>query len=148
VLTIVERDLFTFPAKYTRVVPVNTVGVMSAGLARQFLQHAHDPERALAIYRMWCKTGVAKPGDIYYLVDGDITYALAATKKHWRSQSRREWITTILDNLADITGEPDYIALPAIGCGLGGLSYDWLKAEVEDRFEDHPTLHVALIPPR
>lgn len=46
------------------------------------------------------------------------------TKEHWRSRSRLEHINAGLDDLVRVIRELQIssIALPALGCGNGGLS--------------------------
>lgn len=138
-----DRDLFTFPDHYVRIIPVNCIGVMGAGLAKQFRNHPHG--RALfRFYREWCDLG-AHPGQALNLMTHNHYYRLVTTKDHWRDPSKPEWITAILDGL--LKTAPATYAMPAIGCGLGGLSYAWLQAECVARFADHKTLHIALTTP-
>lgn len=44
--------------------------------------------------------------------------------------------------------EPIKVAIPALGCGLGGLSWPKVKRAVEDAFAPLPDFHAILIPPQ
>lgn len=120
-------DLFALPA-HTLVNPVNTVGVMGAGLALAFARRwpAH-----LAWYQEQCRLGLLQPGEPQLdRGDGSRPWILAMpTKQHWRHPSRLEWVEAGLERLAGrLPGSGiQSLALPALGCGLGGLPY----AEVE-----------------
>ena len=111
--------------------PVNCVGVMGKGLAKEFKKRfPHQCERYFGL----CNRGDFIPGGTY-LAAGVI---FAATKDHWRKPSRIEWVEDSLRNIAndmkylEPTGTKS-IALPQLGCGCGGL--DW--ADVWPLYEKH-----------
>lgn len=113
---------------------VNCVGVMGKGLARQF--RVKYPDMFLA-YMDVCKSGELCPGWIYPYTDqasGKVIYNFA-TKDHWRSPSRIQWVEEGLVRLAryiKLDGIKS-IAIPPLGCGLGGLSW----ADVEPLISKH-----------
>lgn len=123
-LEFVQGDMFDFPADI-RVNTVNCVGVMGAGVALAFKQRYPEMFRD---YERDCKDGRVKPGTIqvWKSLSGDWIVNFP-TKRDWRDPSRYEDIDAGLDDLRhylDGLG-PVTIALPALGCGHGGL--DWAR---------------------
>ncbi|WP_217924459.1 macro domain-containing protein [Miltoncostaea oceani] len=107
------------------VCPTNTVGVMGAGLARQFRDRFPGLE---ADYRKACRAGVHTPAQPFIWGTGEQTVLCLATKRHFRDPSRVEDVQSALTALAAWMGaqqEPVSVAISAIGCGLGGLS--WIR---------------------
>ena len=117
-LIIKTGDILTSDAEVL-VVPVNTVGVMGAGLAKQVAKRWSD---ALPSYQAWCRQTKPAGGSIGWS-DGWVWFA---TKEHWRQPSELSWIEKGLRRLVQIArderGSIDTIALPLLGCGLGGLN--------------------------
>jgi len=101
-------------------IPVNTVGVAGRGIA--FIWKKLYPLEFEHYYNL-CKLGKIKIGEPY-LYD---RFLLFPTKKHWKEKSRLEYIETGLDYLVAKVKAREWkfksIALPALGCGNGGL--DW-----------------------
>lgn len=96
--------------------PVNTVGVMGAGLAKQFRDRYPD---VYLRYRTACLTGK-------FLIGQPRLWGRVLcfpTKQHWRNPSRIEWIESglayFVANYAELGIQS--IAFPLLGCGLGGL---------------------------
>jgi O-acetyl-ADP-ribose deacetylase (regulator of RNase III) len=107
------------------VVPVNTVGVMGKGLALDFKNRY--PE-AFEAYRSACERGLLVAGRVLVTPTGALLPYLAfhfPTKRHWKDRSRIEDIEAGLASLADVAQRygVSSIAVPALGCGLGGLSF-------------------------
>lgn len=118
-------DLFTSQAQ-TLVNPVNCVGVMGKGLALAFRR------RFPAMYVDYvarCRRGEVRPGRPY-LFTGTTPWILNfPTKDHWRNPSRLTFIEDGLKALVDqisIWGIHS-LALPALGCGLGQLSWEEVR---------------------
>lgn len=107
--------------------PVNTVGVAGAGLAKQF---AIRYPRANDAYVNLCKGGVLTIGTVGAYEDATgKTIVFFPTKDHWRNPSALEYIEagiTPLVNWIKKSGV-DSIALPKLGCGLGGLRWRDVK---------------------
>lgn len=103
------------------VSPVNCVGVPGAGLARQFKERWPVQVEE---YVTFCREGRMKPGLVHdaLLPDGRRILSIA-TKRHWRDNSRIEDVDRGLAALKEYLDEtgPISVALPALGCGLGGL---------------------------
>lgn len=107
----------------TLVNPVNTEGVMGAGLALAF----RDKFPGLfQEYREACQADVfSKHGLFVFDVDVSRKILCLPTKRQWRHPSRLEWIEEGLWRLAN-----DYerygitsLAIPEVGCGRGQLSW-------------------------
>ncbi len=110
------------------VIPVNCVGVMGAGLARQFASKHPDLEAA---YKEACGFGLLHPGQVYI---GKKPFAYATTKQHWRHPTKPDWIHSTLYELLAVGLLDGYrtLALPALGCGCGGVDWILFKDLAED----------------
>lgn len=117
------------------VIPVNCVGVMGAGMARQLKE---DFPEVFLNYEQSCLYGLFSPGGALYFEgdDGD-AFILAATKDDWRDPSRLEWIEQLVSE--EIPGAmADFglfdVALPKLGCGKGGLNWE---SQVQPLYEKY-----------
>ena len=116
---------------YALVNTVNTVGVMGKGIALQF---KNEFPRNYTIYRKACLSHQLKMGQL--LATGDRSLLLGdrliinyPTKTHWRLPSEYSYIEQGLTALSLIIPERQItsIAIPALGCGNGGL--DWMRVK-------------------
>lgn len=116
-----KGDLLDSPAQGL-VNPVNCVGVAGAGLARQFRDRW--PVQ-VAQYAAFCKAGKMRPGIIHdaLLPDGRKVLSVP-TKRHWRDDSLPNDVAASLGGLRRYLLDTglESVALPPLGCGLGGLS--------------------------
>lgn len=116
-----EGDLLASPARGL-VNPVNCVGVAGAGLARQFRDRW--PVQ-VAEYTAFCTAGKMRPGVIHdaLLPDGRRILSVP-TKQHWRDDSHLDGVAASLGGLRRYLVETNLesVAVPPLGCGLGGLS--------------------------
>lgn len=126
--------------------PVNCVGTMGKGLAKQFAEHY--PLYALD-YKERCSHGYVKPGmvSMYYLGNGKFAVTFP-TKQHFRAASKYSYISTglqALKNELDVI-ELGYIqiAMPRIGCGLGGLDWSAVKPLIQNYLDD---FHITYLEP-
>jgi O-acetyl-ADP-ribose deacetylase (regulator of RNase III) len=130
-----NQNIFSMTNFEAWVNPVNTEGVMGAGLAKQFKIKFPDMFKD---YENKCKSGL-KIGEIHIWDNGkDPKYILNfPTKDKWKNPSKMEFITKGLKGLAMAINDLGIksIAIPAIGCGLGGLDFEDVKSEIE-RFHD------------
>ncbi|MFD6419173.1 macro domain-containing protein [Streptomyces sp. NPDC060194] len=113
--------------------PVNTVGVMGKGLALQF-KRAH-PE-VFAAYATACAEGRVRAGRVLPVALPHGRWVLHfPTKRHWRDASRIEDVRDGLDDLVRVVGELELssLAVPALGCGLGGLPWPDVRALVTEK---------------
>jgi O-acetyl-ADP-ribose deacetylase (regulator of RNase III) len=108
----------------TLTCPVNVVGVMGAGLAKTM---AREYPGLLHAYRQACRSSKLKVTSlwVYKLPDGRQILCFP-TKKHWKDPSRIEWVEHNLKLLSQSWEELNItsLAIPRLGCGLGGLDWD------------------------
>ena len=110
--------------------PVNCVGIMGAGLAKQFKNKYPD---YYIDYKEVCSefltVGVVHLYPFYvdsfakFFGGGIISFP---TKKHWKDKSQLAWIKDGLENIIKLTKinpwfKPNSIAFPKLGCGCGRL---------------------------
>lgn len=130
--------------------PVNCVGVMGAGLAKAFKERFPNTS---AWYRKGCDEGKVKPGEVYIipirLGRNRQWVAHVPTKDHWRDPSRLEWVQGGLDGLADFVREMRLrsVAIPMLGCGLGGLAWSDVRPLIERAFAGLPDVDVRVYGP-
>ena len=113
---------------------VNCVGVMGRGVALQFKKRFPDN---FAYYAEACKRHEVVPGKMLVFATQNIMpprYIINfPTKRHWRGCSRLEDIESGLYSLAEVIKQLKIrsIALPPLGCGLGGLNWKIVKGIIE-----------------
>ncbi len=117
-----EISIFQSPA-VALVNPVNTAGVMGAGLARQFKDKY--PE-IFEPYRRLCADGRFQIGGLYIYGSYPKTIVCLATKDHFREPARIEYIERGLWTFASHYAQYGItsVAFPRLGCGLGQLSWE------------------------
>ncbi|HEV8720572.1 MAG TPA: macro domain-containing protein [Candidatus Binatia bacterium] len=129
---------------------VNCVGVMGRGIALQFRRAF--PEN-FKIYESACKRAELRPGSMLVFETSRLKnprYVINfPTKRHWRDKSR---LTDIESGLEALVVEVKRlkirtIALPALGCGLGGLEWPEVRPRIEKAFSGVPEVHVWLFEP-
>ncbi len=121
ILYLRKGDLFEEEAEVVKVVTVNCVGAMGAGVALTCKQRY--PE-VYARYRAQCDKAQWKPGNVWYTEANDGTrLLLAATKDHWRYPSRYPWVEACLKRIAVFVEreQVNTLALTHLGCGNGKL---------------------------
>ena len=70
------------------------------------------------------------------------------TKRHWRGKSRLEDIEAGLERIEEIRKRHIHsIAVPPLGCGLGGLDWPSVSMRIEDAFRPLADIHVLLFEP-
>lgn len=106
--------------------PVNCVGIMGKGLALEFKQRF---PKNFSLYREACSRGNVKPGSLFIVEECDRYIINFPTKRHWRDKSLLWDIEMGLEALArDIQAWGiKSIAIPALGCGNGGLDWEVVK---------------------
>lgn len=129
---------------------VNCVGFMGKGIALQF-KKAH-PENFEA-YRQACAAGTVQPGRMFVYPTGRMVnprYIINfPTKRHWRGSSRYEDIEAGLAALVEDVRQLGIstIAVPPLGCGLGGLDWAKVRPMIEAAFAELPGVRVLLFEP-
>jgi O-acetyl-ADP-ribose deacetylase (regulator of RNase III) len=135
-------DLFAATVE-ALVNPVNTVGRSGKGLALEF--HRRFPENSVA-YERACATGELDVGRVLVVDRGVLQEPRwiinFPTKKHWRNPSTLEYIESGLLALVNVILEHQIrsVAIPALGCGLGGLDWIDVRPRIQEALE--PLLHV------
>ncbi len=115
---------------------VNCVGVMGKGIALQFKERFPDNFRA---YYKACKAKEVQLGKMFVYETQSLTgpYFIInfPTKGHWRSGSRLCDVEAGLDNLLEVIKKYKIssIAIPPLGCGLGGLDWPAVKGLIESK---------------
>ena len=87
------------------------------------------PLEAFQIYNQRCRNGYIVPGTLTHaslLSLGEQHVLFFTTKDHWSGKSEIKWIEEGLMALPSImtTARLKSIAIPPIGCGEGGLSWE------------------------
>jgi O-acetyl-ADP-ribose deacetylase (regulator of RNase III) len=127
---------------------VNTVGVMGKGLALQIKNAFPD---VFSDYARACKQGTVEVGRMHVVKRTEPPSFVInfPTKKHWRNPSKLEYIQS---GLADLVRQVrklgiESIAIPPLGCGLGGLDWNEVKPLIVEAFGALPEVRVILFEP-
>lgn len=145
-----DGSIFTSGA-YALVNPVNCVGVMGKGLAEEFKKRFPGN---FARYKTACDTGVVQVGKIfpYYPRPGQSVQVIYnfPTKDHWRNPSRLKWVEDgLLDLMTYLKITPvTSIAIPALGCGEGGLGWHDVYPRIVSLAAVFPDIHFLIYPPK
>ena len=106
--------------------PVNTVGVMGKGLALDFKRMYPG---MFDTYKRQCDKGTFKTGRIMFYRANTIDHVICLfpTKEHWRNPSKLEYIEDGLKAFVKYYTEWEItsVAFPKLGCGLGGLNWEY-----------------------
>jgi O-acetyl-ADP-ribose deacetylase (regulator of RNase III) len=129
---------------------VNCVGVMGRGIAAQFKRRFPANFKA---YEAACKRQEVVPGKMFIFETWRLTnprfIVNFPTKRHWRGSSRIEDIQSGLAALiADVKRLGiQSIAVPRLGCGLGGLDWKDVRPLIERAFVGLPDVRVVVFEP-
>ncbi|MFF5081064.1 macro domain-containing protein [Actinoplanes sp. NPDC000266] len=101
---------------------MNTAGVMGKGIALQFKRAFPGNYQA---YRAACSRGDVRVGHMWVFAEGGHHIVNFPTKRHWHDKSRLDDIAAGLDSLVSMVRERAItsLAVPALGCGAGGLAW-------------------------
>ena len=105
---------------------VNCVGVMGAGLAKQFKDKYPEMFKD---YREACRYKELFPGQIHvykiHSTSPPFYIFNFPTKKDWRNPSKIEYIEKGLNTMRKVLSTTNIksISIPKLGCGLGGLKW-------------------------
>jgi O-acetyl-ADP-ribose deacetylase (regulator of RNase III) len=129
---------------------VNCVGYMGKGIALQFKQAFPANFKH---YETACHAGDMAPGKMMIHDNGGLVnprYIINfPTKRHWKGKSRIEDVESGLKALvADVQRLGiRSIAVPPLGCGLGGLEWRMVRPMIEQAFASLPDVQVLLFEP-
>lgn len=137
-------NMFNSDANYF-VDPVNTVGTSGKGLVLEVKKRYPKAER---IYQAVCSSGEFTVGEILQVPTGDDKFILFfSTKKHWRDQSKYDYIERGLESLKYFCQDMkkgSIVAIPQLGCGLGGLKWGKVNQLIYNYLKDidHVTFYI------
>ena len=110
--------------KQTITNAVNCVGIMGNGLAAQFKKKYPDYFNQ---YKEECNDKILDIGKLtVYKLDADKQILNFPTKLHWKNTSKLTYIESGLQYLVENYDNMNItsLALPPLGCGLGGLQWN------------------------
>ena len=129
---------------------VNCVGVMGRGIALQFRKAF--PEN-FEFYQAACRRCELQPGRVLIFDRGRGTNPRFLinfpTKRHWREQSQIADIEAGFKSLVEEATRLGIrsMAVPPLGCGLGGLKWSDVRPRIEKAFTSLPDVRVLLFEP-
>ncbi|MHA1833593.1 MAG: macro domain-containing protein [Candidatus Baldrarchaeia archaeon] len=138
--------------------PVNTKGAMGKGIAFKFKKAFPDMFKA---YKKACDEKTIRIGEMHIYEYGEIEerrYIINfPTKDDWKKPSQLQYIERGLCSLVETikareTGFVEHkiqsIAIPALGCGYGGLEWEKVLPLIESAFSNLPDVEVTIYPPQ
>lgn len=130
---------------------VNCVGAMGRGIALQFKKAWPENFKA---YAAACKQKEVKPGNMFITETGQLTnpkYIINfPTKRHWRDGSKIDDVGLGLDALVQEIRVKNIksIAIPPLGCGLGGLDWTEVRQLIEAKLGDLNNVEILVYEPK
>jgi len=138
-----NTDIFGVNAT-TIVVPVNTMGAMGKGLA---LTVAQEYPMVELEYKRLCRARrINTEGGLGWASSEGINFCLFPTKRHWKYPSQIDWIVNGLRALQADLLPSEIVAVPALGCGLGGLSWAQVQSLIHQRLDPLPNTVIVFGP--
>lgn len=133
--------------------PVNCVGVMGAGLAKQF---KGKYPKYYESYKEACVSGQLVIGKIHTYITNNKILISFPTKYHWKNKTKIKDVEVglntlkiVLDTFRDSTGlKISSVAIPALGCGLGGLDWEEVKPLIYTILGNLEDVEILLYPPQ
>lgn len=129
---------------------VNCVGIMGRGIALQFRKAFPENYK---LYRAACDKKVVQPGKMLVFdlnrLENPRFIINFPTKRHWKGNSRLSDIEEGLKALVREVKERGIrsIAVPPLGCGLGGLSWSEVRPLIESAFRALPSVRALVYEP-
>jgi O-acetyl-ADP-ribose deacetylase (regulator of RNase III) len=129
--------------------PVNTVGVMGKGLALQFRRRF---PAMFDDYRLAARRGELSVGRMHVwetVFSQPRLIVNFPTKGHWRGTSRMGDIHAGLIDLVRVIADHriESVAIPALGCGNGGLSWVQVRPLIYCALAPWVTIDARIYPP-
>jgi O-acetyl-ADP-ribose deacetylase (regulator of RNase III) len=131
---------------------VNIVGVMGKGVALQFKLAFPEMFRA---YQKACRSHEVQIGKMFVYVQPSISgpdrfIINFPTKSHWREKSHINYIKDGLKSLIQEVKDRGIksIAIPPLGCGMGGLNWAEVYPLICESFSEIPDVRVIIYPPQ
>jgi O-acetyl-ADP-ribose deacetylase (regulator of RNase III) len=129
---------------------VNTVGVMGKGIALQFKKAFPENYEA---YKKACDKKEVVPGQMFIVDRRSLTnphYIINfPTKRHWKGKSKIEDVANGLVSLVEDVKRLGIktVAVPPLGCGLGGLPWEQVYSLMKQAFEKAPDVKWLVFEP-
>jgi O-acetyl-ADP-ribose deacetylase (regulator of RNase III) len=148
-LQLIKGDILKADAE-ALVNTVNCVGVMGRGIALQFRKAFPENFKA---YKFACDKKQLHPGMMFVYdlnrLQNPRYVVNFPTKRHWKGKSKIEDIEAGLEALVQEVGKRNIrsVAIPPLGCGLGGLDWTQVKQVIEKVFNALSGVHVLLYEP-
>lgn len=145
----IQGDILTADAE-ALVNTVNCVGFMGRGIAAQFRRAFPDN---FDVYKAACDRGEVVPGSVLVVATDQMAgprfIINFPTKRHWRGKSRLDDIEAGLRALVTEVEQRRIrsIAVPALGCGLGGLAWSDVRPRIERAFAPLADVDVRVYEP-
>lgn len=135
----IEEGNIVYSSCHTLVCPINVAGAMGKGLALQMAKRY--PGLRQFYLKHYPRTDEPAADKVFqierFTTECGKQILLVPTKSHWRDPSQPLWILKNLQSLVDNWFEWDIqsLAIPALGCGEGGLSWDIVRPMMEEAFK-------------
>ena len=130
-------DILDFPGPIVN--PINVLGVSGAGLAFQVARRWVDVSKT--VHSAGIRGKIRIGSVLSVIVDEPTEWVLCVpTKRHYRDPSRLEDVVAGIGALR-VEAERlrlDTLAVPLLGCGLGGLQWELVRPEIERVFAGWP----------
>lgn len=129
---------------------VNTQGIMGKGIALQFKKKYPDMYK---IYLESCRCKDLKIGKMQVIplngLEPPFYIINFPTKEEWKNPSKMEYIENGLIDLIDVVISLNIrsMAIPALGCGNGGLEWSEVKIRIDKAFSLLPNVQFLLYEP-
>ncbi len=148
-ITYVTGDIFQSDA-VALVNTINTEGIVGRGIASHFKRRYPNNFRAC---EKACSNGEIQIGHVFPYTEDDSEKKRIIinfpTKKLWKDKSNLQEITMGLEDLASVIRAMRItsIAIPPLGCGLGGLKWEDVKAAMEKSFASLNDVQISIYQP-
>lgn len=127
---------------------VNCVGVMGCGVALAF---KNKYPKMFVEYRNCCNRHEIVPGVLWvYQADDQKTIINFPTKNHWKNSSEYSYIKYGLIELREFLvgcAEGSIVAIPALGCGHGGLDWTLVLSMIQKELANIDHIIIKIFPP-
>ena len=148
-ITFKQDDIFNINSE-ALVNTVNCVGIMGRGIALQFKQKFPENFKQ---YEIACKHKEVVPGKMFVYSTSNIHTPKFIinfpTKRHWRDSSYIEDIEIGLISLKEVIIKNNIksIAIPPLGCGLGGLNWNIVKEKIKLALQELSDVEITVLEP-
>ena len=131
-----KQDLFTVPQGYYLAHCISADFALGAGIAKQFDQVYNMREKLLTLYGIPLgeKYDVYSVGKVFVV---DNVFNLVTKRRSFHKPTYDD-LRSSLEDMKDYCSDNliTKLAMPLIGCGLDGLSWDIVSEMIKEVFED------------